>query len=56
MTPRLKFLSFLLGLSLIYAVYDYIDRNSTDSKKDEGLTIEKTNEQGLREQLLIAQK
>ena len=34
MTPRLKFLSFLLGLSLIYAVYDYIDRNSTDSKTE----------------------
>lgn len=32
MTPRLKFLSFLLGLSLIYAVYDYIDRNSNNSK------------------------
>ena len=31
MTPRLKFLSFLLGLSLIYAVYDYIDRNSDNS-------------------------
>lgn len=34
MTPRLKFLSFLLGLSLVYAVYDYIDRNSTDSKTE----------------------
>ena len=34
MTPRLKFLSFLLGLSLIYAVYDYIDRNSTDTKSE----------------------
>ena len=34
MTPRLKFLSFLLGLSLIYAVYDYIDRNSIDSKTE----------------------
>ena len=28
MTPRLKLLSFLLALSLIYAVYDYIDRNN----------------------------
>ena len=34
MTPRLKFLSFLLGLSLIYAVYDYIDRNSNNSKNE----------------------
>ena len=34
MTPRLKFLSFLLGLSLIYAVYDYIDRNSGNSKSE----------------------
>ena len=34
MTPRLKFLSFLLGLSLVYAVYDYIDRNTTDSKTE----------------------
>tara|TARA_Y100001935_G_scaffold237024_1_gene222185 strand:+ start:18787 stop:19374 length:588 start_codon:yes stop_codon:yes gene_type:complete len=32
MTSRLKILSFLLGLSLIYAVYDYIDRNNNDSK------------------------
>ena len=28
MTPRLKLLSFLLTLSIIYAVYDYIDRNN----------------------------
>ena len=34
MTPRLKFLSFLLGLSLIYAVYDYIDRSSNNSKNE----------------------
>ena len=27
MTPRLKYLSFFLTLSIIYAVYDYIDRN-----------------------------
>ena len=36
MTPRLKLLSFLLALSLIYAVYDYIDRNNIGklSKKE----------------------
>ena len=28
MTPRLKILIAGLALSLIYAVYDYIDRNS----------------------------
>ena len=36
MTPRLKLLSFLLALSIIYAVYDYIDRNNIGqpSKKE----------------------
>ena len=36
MTPRLKLLSFLLTLSIIYAVYDYIDRNNIGqpSKKE----------------------
>ena len=28
MTPRLKILSIGLALSLVYAVYDYVDRNS----------------------------
>ena len=30
MTPRLKLLSALLCLSIVYAVYDYIDRNNID--------------------------
>ena len=30
MTPRLKILSFFLLLSIVYAVYDYIDRNKDD--------------------------
>ncbi len=32
MTPRLKILSIGLALSMIYAIYDYIDRNSEESK------------------------
>jgi len=28
MTPRLRILSIGLALSLTYAIYDYIDRNS----------------------------
>ena len=28
MTPRLKLLSALLCVSIVYAVYDYIDRNN----------------------------
>lgn len=30
MTPRLKILSFFLFLSVIYAIYDYIERNKDD--------------------------
>ncbi len=30
MTPRLKILSFFLLLSIVYAVYDYIDRSKDD--------------------------
>jgi len=36
MTPRLKFLSLLLTLSIGYAIYDYIARNS--DKKDDTRT------------------
>jgi len=36
MTPRLKFLSLLLALSIGYAIYDYIARNS--DKKDDTRT------------------
>ena len=32
MTPRLKILSVGLALSMIYAIYDYIERNNEESK------------------------
>ena len=32
MTPRLKMLSVMLALSIVYSVYDYIDRNKTDKQ------------------------
>ena len=31
MTTRLKLLSALLCVSIVYAVYDYIDRNSVEN-------------------------
>ena len=34
MTPRLKLLSALLCLSIVYAVYDYIDRNNIGKGKE----------------------
>ena len=34
MTPRLKLLSALLCVSIVYAVYDYIDRNNIGKAKD----------------------
>tara|TARA_X000000950_G_C13649968_1_gene551255 strand:+ start:57 stop:638 length:582 start_codon:yes stop_codon:yes gene_type:complete len=34
MAPRLKLLSALLCVSIIYAVYDYIDRNNIGKAKD----------------------
>lgn len=34
MTPRLKLLSVLLCLSIVYAVYDYIDRNNIGKGKE----------------------
>ena len=32
MTPRLKMLSVLLALSIVYSVYDYIERNKKDKR------------------------
>ena len=34
MTPRLKLLSALLCVSIVYAVYDYVDRNNIGKAKD----------------------
>tara|TARA_Y100001980_G_C14418386_1_gene210054 strand:+ start:137 stop:718 length:582 start_codon:yes stop_codon:yes gene_type:complete len=34
MTPRLKLLSALLCVSIVYAVYDYIDRNNIGKAKE----------------------
>ena len=32
MTPRLKILSVMLALSIVYSVYDYIERNKKDKR------------------------
>ena len=32
MTPRLKILSVMLALSIVYSVYDYIERNKKDER------------------------
>ena len=32
MTPRLKILSIMLALSIVYSVYDYIERNKKDNR------------------------
>ena len=50
MTPRLKFLSVGLAISLAYSIYDYIDRN----KKEE--TVVRSKEPAKRPRTAGASK